>query len=995
MDESVGKIQLDLVTNQKQFDKQMSGIQSTAKKVGKTLAAAFAVKEIVNFGKECIDLGSDLAEVQNVVDVTFPKMKEQVNNFAKNAAASFGLSETMAKKFTGTFGAMAKSFGFSEKAAYDMSAQLTGLAGDVASFYNISQDEAFTKLKSVFSGETETLKDLGVVMTQSALDAYAMANGYGKVTSKMSEYEKVALRCDFVTQKLSLAAGDFSRTSDGWANQTRLLSLQFDSLKASIGQGLINVFTPIIKVINTVLGKLSALASAFSKFTEGIFGKQDTSGTTGQLNDVADAAGKAAGGVSGIGEAAKKSANEAKRAIASFDKINKLSDSSSSSDSSGKKSGATGGIAGNQVQGGEKIKQTSTILESLKNSLSKLQKQFAKGFILGSGNLKPAISDCKKHLKGIGNSLQDIFTDKNVKKAFSNMVSLFALNAGKIAGALASVGVTLADCIIGGIDLFLKQNKERIKQWLIDIFNIKGETAKIAGDFAVSCAEIFSVFRSAPAKQIVADIIACFTSAFGNVIVLSSKLGRDIISAVTKPITENADRIKTALANTLSPIQRNVATIKDLINSAFENIQRLYDNHIAPFFQSIKNGLSSVVKTITDSYNGYIVPVLNAWSEKFSELKEKLSPAFAKITYLFGKIVDVIKGLWENVLVPFINFIVANVVPVIAPVLQALGTVFMDVFGAIGDIIGGIASVLGGIIDFICGVFSADWKQAWGGVLNILSGIWSVITGVFGGAWNVIKDTFSGVGGFFSNIWKKIKDCFSVAKSYFNCTFTIAWNAVKSAFSGVKLFFNGVWNGIKSCFGSVTSWFKNTFTAAWTAVKNVFSTGGKIFSGIKDGIASVFKTVVNGIIGGINTVIAVPFKTINGLLNKIHNVSIVGVKPFSKFWKENPLTVPQIPKLASGGYVKKNTPQLAMIGDNRHQGEVVAPEDKLAELARKGAEMASGNVGISNVIELLKQIIKLIEALDLDVYLDGEPIKKNVVRRINKDTKRTGKCEII
>ena len=145
--ESVGQIGLDLVVNQNQFKRQMSGITGLAKKAGAALAAAFAVKKIVQFGNECIKLGSDLAEVQNVVDVTFPAMTAQVDKFAKSAAGSFGLSETMAKRFTGTFGAMAKAFGFSEQAAYDMSTTLTGLSGDIASFYNISQDEAYTKLK--------------------------------------------------------------------------------------------------------------------------------------------------------------------------------------------------------------------------------------------------------------------------------------------------------------------------------------------------------------------------------------------------------------------------------------------------------------------------------------------------------------------------------------------------------------------------------------------------------------------------------------------------------------------------------------------------------------------------------------------------------------------------------------------------------------------------------------------------------------------------------
>lgn len=196
--ESVGQIGLDLVVNKNGFQKEMTGIESLAKKTGKVLAAAFTVKKTVDFGKQCIELGSDLQKVQNVVDVTFRTMNKQIDSFARNVASSFGLSETMAKKFSGTFGAMAKAFGFNEQAAYDMSTTLTGLAGDVASFYNISQDEAYTKLKSVFTGETESLKDLGVVMTQTALDSYALANGYGKVTANMSEAEKVALRYKFV-----------------------------------------------------------------------------------------------------------------------------------------------------------------------------------------------------------------------------------------------------------------------------------------------------------------------------------------------------------------------------------------------------------------------------------------------------------------------------------------------------------------------------------------------------------------------------------------------------------------------------------------------------------------------------------------------------------------------------------------------------------------------------------------------------------------------------
>lgn len=347
---SVGNISLDLLFNTKDFQKALGKTDSLAKKTGRQLegsfngagsslgsltsavkgfgiaaVAAFAVDKVVAFSKECINLGSDLTEVQNVVDVTFGSMSKQVNEFAKGAINNYGLSETMAKKYMGTFGAMSKAFNFSTAQAYDMSAALTGLSGDVASFYNISQDEAYTKLKSVFTGETETLKDLGVVMTQNALDAYALANGYGKTTSKMTEQEKVALRLAFVQEKLALASGDYSRTSGQWANQVRTLTLQWQQFKATVGQGLINLFTPVIKVLNWVLAKLQVVAEAFKKFSEFVTGKtgEDTSdglgGIMGDLSDLED-------GTGDLGDKVEETAKKVKKSIMGFDELHLLDD---------------------------------------------------------------------------------------------------------------------------------------------------------------------------------------------------------------------------------------------------------------------------------------------------------------------------------------------------------------------------------------------------------------------------------------------------------------------------------------------------------------------------------------------------------------------------------------------------------------------------------------------------------------------------------------------
>lgn len=323
-------------------EKQTSRIRNAFKKIAGAVTVALSVTAIVAFGKSCVQLGSDLAEVQNVVDVTFGEMSASVDAFAKDAITQFGLSETMAKKYMGTYGAMAKAFGITGQAGLEMSEAITGLTGDVASFYNLSQDEAYTKLKSIFTGETESLKDLGVVMTQTALDQYALNNGFGKTTAKMTEQEKVMLRYQFVMSSLADASGDFQRTSGGWANQVRVLSLQFDSLKATIGQGLINVLLPVIKTINTLLAKMQTLAGYFKSFTEALFGSKNGSNNavTGAAKAISGAAGSS-GALAGNMANVAKSAQEATKTLATFDEMNILGKDTASG--GGDTSGDAGG----------------------------------------------------------------------------------------------------------------------------------------------------------------------------------------------------------------------------------------------------------------------------------------------------------------------------------------------------------------------------------------------------------------------------------------------------------------------------------------------------------------------------------------------------------------------------------------------------------------------------------------------------------------------------
>lgn len=450
-----------------------NGLGSAVKKIGLLIGGAFAVGKLVQFGKECVELGSDLTEVQNVVDVTFTTMSDKVNEFAKNAMTSAGLSETMAKRYVGTFGAMSKSFGFSEAQAYDMSTALTQLTGDVASFYNISQDLAYIKLKSVFTGETETLKDLGVVMTQSALDQYALANGYGKTTSAMTEQEKVALRLAFVQKQLSAASGDFIRTSDSWANQVRVMQLQLQSLKATVGQGLINIFTPVLKVINVLLGKLATLANAFKSFTELITGKKSSGQTSGSgagltgdasgVQDTADAygqaadnAGKLADSTEDVADATKDAAKAAKGYLSPLDEINRYStqDTSSTASKTPSTSGSGSGGGGTSLpsavsnvdygkvaEGETALDKISKSAEKLAKLLKKLWKPFQDAWKKEGKNTidaaQIALSGIAKLAKSVGKSLVEVWTNGTGTTMLTTMLKI-AQNVLKTIGNIAS-----------------------------------------------------------------------------------------------------------------------------------------------------------------------------------------------------------------------------------------------------------------------------------------------------------------------------------------------------------------------------------------------------------------------------------------------------------------------------------------------------------------------------------------------------------------------------
>ena len=252
-----GTLQFDTRIDQAGFDKGIAAMEKTVTSAGTIMRGILGsnllqtgIEKVVEFGKQGIQLASDLEEVQNVVDVTFGEGAQQIEAFADSASASFGLTELQAKQFSGTIGAMVKSMGLTEKEALDMSTSLVGLAGDMASFYNLDHDTAFEKIRSGISGETEPLKQLGINMSVANLEAYALSKGIKRAYEDMSEAEKVQLRYGYIMQQTTDAQGDFVRTQDGYANQVRMLQNNLDTLAANVGALLVPALTTATGWVN-------------------------------------------------------------------------------------------------------------------------------------------------------------------------------------------------------------------------------------------------------------------------------------------------------------------------------------------------------------------------------------------------------------------------------------------------------------------------------------------------------------------------------------------------------------------------------------------------------------------------------------------------------------------------------------------------------------------------------------------------------------------------
>lgn len=598
-----------------------AGLDRTARRVSKAgnmirkafvgIGAVLGARMAYNFARSSISIASSLNEVQNVVDVTFGDMAGIIDDFAKRQAVSFGLSELAAKRYAGTMGAMLKSTGIATNEVTNMSLELTKLAGDIASFYNLSSDEAFSKIRSGISGQTRPLMELGINLSVANLEAYALSQGIKESYQSMSYANQTMLRYQYLLSVTSDAQGDFTRTSDSWANQTRILSLQFESLKANLGSAFVSVLLPVLKMLNTFIARLVQATSYVKSFFQALTGTNQSASSMGQA--LSSAASMASEGFDDMTDSVNQ-ANNAMNNLAGFDKLNVLSQ-----DQGTNTSGSLFMDTSMFDMGLNNIEQSTD--ETVNKMISKIER--FKEVLARVWNSYPIQVFVESGRKLIGHAID----------YWSSLFDQFKTNLGVTWDSIKdSLGIVLTNV-----------TKLWITVWE-DFSEVVDTYAKPIFDTMLQLFD--SIWKDAidPFVKLVIDV---WTSMSQLLLDVWNKYGKDILIGVAKFILGIYETFKLIWDRVLNPI----------IKPFLEMLSWLWEKHLKSAFESVVEFVGKLIVNFLELWNKTLKPMIDWIIKVFGP---SFAGAFSFIVDVVGSVfafvIDLVKGLLK-VLGGLIDFI--------------------------------------------------------------------------------------------------------------------------------------------------------------------------------------------------------------------------------------------------------------------------------------------------------------------------------------------------
>ena len=835
-----------------------------ASAIGKFYATYFLVIRAIRILGKAVNYSSDLTEVQNVVDVTFGKMSEKVEEFSKNSINQLGMSELSVKQYASRFQAMGSAMGIGgnqignanaflnnktngyvglSDSMADVSLNLTKLTADMASFYDVSQKDVAEDLQAIFTGQTRPLREYGIDLTQATLKEWALKNGLDADISSMSQAEKTMLRYQYVLANTTAAQGDFARTSDTWANQIRILKQQFQQLGLVIGKGVIAAFKPFIRGLNSVLGKVISFSETVLNALGQIFGwkfeisaggiTDDIDDASSGMDDLSDGAGNTASGIKDATDAAKKF----KSVVLGIDELNlNEPDNDTGSGSGGSGGSGGGGSSAGSSSGGltTKMEASDGILKAYESNIKTLYQlgSYISGTIADSLNAidwNSVYEKARNFGSGLADFLNGLITPDlfgAVGKTIANSLNTAIYVALSFGEGINAYGY--GESVAEGINQFFKNFDfsslaETLNVWVdnLELF-IKGFADKIDWKYVFSGIRDFFSNLEIDTVVVAIGAIAWKFGAFGSI---KTALLTPITTAVSQMNFQSVailirDGIKNALSKLTGSVIPNLAEFLGISAGAATVVVAV----IAAIGIAIKDlwdTSESFRQSVSDMWGNIKETVANAWTIIWDNT---LKPGFEDVQNLFdslGKLWSAIyeayessgaKALFEKIVV-----FLGNTLVMVFKTNITMAATFIQV---IGNAVGTVIKVITAVIDFITGVFSGDWQTAWQDLKTSIITIFSPIT------------------------------------DWFSEKFNAAYNAIKSAWAFVGTWASEKWNQIKAPFKSVKKWFSDAFQTAYDSVKQIWKGIGKFFAGVANDIISPIGNAVNGIISGVNWVLS-------------------------------------------------------------------------------------------------------------------------------------------
>lgn len=1007
----VGSASRSLVTGfsntTKSIKSTRSGFRGLASTIGKFYATYWMVMRAVGKIGSAVDLASQLTEVQNVVDTTFGDMASKVDDFTKTSIQDFGMSELTVKQISSRFQALGTSIGISSEqvangtatankalmsqnntlykttdSMADMSLNLTRLAGDMASFYDVDQADVAKSLQSIFSGTIAPLRRYGLDLTQATLSEWAMKNGLDANIKSMTQAEKVLLRYNYVMANTQAAQGDFAKTANTWANSVRVLKQEFQAWGSIIGSVVINALKPFVQALSKVMLKVISFTRTVADALGAIFGWTiEISGrgaTADGMEDIAD-------GVGDIGDNAdssNKKAQKLKKTLLSIDEIHALDDNSDSGSGGGSGSGGSGsGGAGGGVD--SSLKKTDGLLEKYKSSIKDL---YSLGKYIGDALASAMESiDWKKIYQkadNFGKGLADflnglisprLFYDLGATIAGSLNTALHFLNSFGTTFDWTNFGLSIANGINGFFENFdFALLAKTINAWVQGIYTMLTTAIKNVSwkDVLKGITDFLSNLDIKTVEIIVGTLLIKK--------IISLKLGSVALAFIGKSLSK---AIAQAIASKIGFELVEGAGIGTAIMQAFKTIFASLSTNLGLLIEGLFSGLS-LGDAITAAFGTGAVDLLAT-----------IGSAFSAIAGTILSIVNFVKMLKDGF--SWIN----EILMVIGVALATIGAILAGVAALPAVIVGAIVAAVSTIVvlvkdnwNTICELFSTvgDWfnENVIEPVVSFFKDMWKTISGFFGSLWKDIVTVWQGASKWFSStviepivgffkgfatraqqifqgVWIIIQAIWIVASSWFNnnvitpisnlfnflktliqTTIQTAkdfvfstWQGVASWFSGTVIqpisnFFNMLKAGITSALSvaknfvistwqSVAGWFNGNVISPITNCFNIMKNGitnafNYVWSSIRGGVTGAMNYVISKIENGVNFVVS----GINSLLRGFNKVVSMAAKVAGANWNGVSL-VPKvhIPRLASGGIFPRGEDGMAFINHNELVGK--------------------------------------------------------------------------